>query len=197
MATAHWFRAVLSPAAARFVSEEKSDPLDVSGAALEVISVVSLSMSLAVLEAGLGYAAVAASNVDSSEPFKTTAPKEKVDNYVSTVNPDLRAFETLRSNGLSVTQTESIGWAGYVNDADGKILSASSKGARGLRFSSDLPFKSLSLCFGEFRCANNLMEDLYLAPSRFNDFAAGRRHMNRTDMETLSMHYTSERKCDF
>ena len=199
MATAYWFRTVLAPAAARFVSEEKVDPLDVDGAAVELISVVSLAVSLSALEAGLGYAAAAASDKNSPDPLATIALDDEDGNHVSTVDPSMRAFESLRSNALSVTQTESVGWAGYVNDVDGKILSnsASSTGATGLRFSSELPFKSLSLCFGEFRLASNLMAELYLPPSRFNDLTAGRKHMNRTDMETLSMHYTSERKCDF
>ena len=199
MATARWFRTVLAPAAARFVSEEKVDPLDVDGAAVELISVASLAVSLSALEAGLGYAAAAASDNSSPDPLATIALDDEDGNYISTVDPSMRAFESLRSNGLSVTQTESVGWAGYVNDVDGKILSNSalSTGATGLRFSSELPFKSLSLCFGEFRFASNLMAELYLRPSRFNDLTAGRKHMNRTDMETLSMHYTAERKCDF
>ena len=186
---------MLVPAAAQFASEYKVDPLDLDGAAIEIIGVVSMAVCLSVLEAGLAY--TAENDEASPVPHALIDPNDDdYGSYATDVDPSLRAFEALRSKGLSVTQTESIGWAGFVNNADGKILSNMSVGM-GLTFSSELPFKSLSLCFGEFRRASELMVRLYVAPHMFGDMTVGRKHMTRPDMEILSKHYTSELSCDF
>lgn len=197
-ATAHWFSTILVPAA-RSASAQghlAPDPLDTDGPAIEIISVVSMAVALSVLEAGLAC-------VQTTPPVEsdTTAAPAATGSDVT-----LRAFDALKERGLSVTRQRSIGWAAYVCRANGKALSSpsssspsstASSSAVGLAFSSKLPFKSLSLSFGEFRHASLMMEQLYLTPREFMDVTAGRKHLNRPDMETLSMHYTLERSCDF
>ena len=170
------------------------DPLDTDGPAIEIISVVSMAVALSVLEAGLACVQTIPVESDTTAALPATMGTDTA----------LRAFDALKEKGLSVTRQRSIGWAAYVCRANGKVLSspsssspASSSASGGLAFSSELPFKSLSLSFGEFRHASLMMEQLYLTPRKFMDVTAGRKHLNRPDMETLSVHYTSERSCDF
>lgn len=195
-ATAQWFSTILVPAARSASSQGRlaPDPLDTDGPAIEIISVVSMAVALSVLEAGLACVQTIPVESDTTAALPATMGTDTA----------LRAFDALKEKGLSVTRQRSIGWAAYVCRANGKVLSspsssspASSSASGGLAFSSELPFKSLSLSFGEFRHASLMMEQLYLTPRKFMDVTAGRKHLNRPDMETLSVHYTSERSCDF